>query len=117
MQDIIASWKSKWKMDLTKPILNCVTSVYPRILIDLRTQDSKQLTNYYSIINQFLVRFRTEHEDETNFKMVLQMIDRQVDNLPMDKYSASSKAAVKGFLLMAKDLADMMIKTILKNDQ
>lgn len=48
--------------------------------------------------------------------MVLQMLDRQVDNLPIDKYSASSKAAVKGFLLMAKDLADMMIKTILKND-
>ena len=35
MQDILTSWKSKWKMDLTKPILNCVTSVYPRILIDL----------------------------------------------------------------------------------
>jgi len=35
MQDIIASWKNKWKNDLTKPILNCVTSVAPRILIDL----------------------------------------------------------------------------------
>ena len=38
MQDIISSWKSKWKADLTKPILNCVTSVYPRILIDLSKQ-------------------------------------------------------------------------------
>lgn len=39
MQDIFYSWKSKWKMDLTKPILNCVTSVYPRVLIDLSRQD------------------------------------------------------------------------------
>ena len=39
MQDIIASWKNKWKMDLTKPILNCVTSVHPRIMIDLSQQE------------------------------------------------------------------------------
>ncbi len=37
MQDITYAWKNKWKMDLTKPVLNCVTSVYPRILIDLNS--------------------------------------------------------------------------------
>lgn len=63
MQDIIASWRSKWKMDLTKPILNCVTSVYPRILIDLAKPSTPELQMYYSSLNEFLTRFRTEHED------------------------------------------------------
>lgn len=61
MQDIICSWKNKWKMDLTKPILNCVTSVYPRVLVDLSRQDSEQLANYYGMTNKFLTRLRTEH--------------------------------------------------------
>jgi hypothetical protein len=78
MQDIICSWKNKWKMDLTKPILNCVTSVYPRILIDLSKQDDRQLASYYALMNKFLTRLRTEHEDETNFKLVMQVYDRQV---------------------------------------
>jgi hypothetical protein len=78
LQDIIASWKSKWKMDLTKPILNCVTSVHPRILIDFNKQESPELEHYYKTINHFLTRFRTEHEDETNFKMVVQQYDQQV---------------------------------------
>jgi hypothetical protein len=51
MQDIIASWKSKWKMDLTKPILNCVTSVYPRILIDPNKQDCPEIDQFYRILN------------------------------------------------------------------
>lgn len=59
MQDIICSWKNKWKMDLTKPILNCVTSVYPRVLVDLSRQDSEHLANYYATTNKFLARLRT----------------------------------------------------------
>jgi len=50
-------------MDLTKPILNCVTSVYPRVLIDLSKQESEEMTNYYTLMNRFLTRLRTEHED------------------------------------------------------
>jgi hypothetical protein len=78
MQDIISSWKNKWKMDLTKPILNCVTSVYPRILIDISKQNIPSVTFYYAMLNKFLTRLRTEHEDETNFKLVMQVYDRQV---------------------------------------
>lgn len=61
MQDILASWKNKWKMDLTKPILNCVTSVYPRVLTNLERQEDPALANYYALINRFFARFRTEH--------------------------------------------------------
>ncbi len=38
LDDITYTWKNKWKMDLTKPVLNCVTSVYPRILVDYSNQ-------------------------------------------------------------------------------
>jgi hypothetical protein len=38
MEDIMYAWKNKWKMDLTKPVLNCVTSAYPRIIIDFSKQ-------------------------------------------------------------------------------
>ena len=62
-----------------------------------------------------MMRFRTEHEDETNFKMVIQQYDRQVEYLSSDKYVASSKAVVKGFLLMARNVADMMIKKLEEN--
>lgn len=49
---IIKSWNKKWEMDLTKPILNCVTSVYPFVLYDslnlkLSNSDAQQ---YNSII-------------------------------------------------------------------
>lgn len=115
MQDILASWKNKWKMDLTKPILNCVTSVYPRVLIDLSKQDSEALAHYYDVMSRFFWRFRTEHEDETNFKLVMQLYDRQVEYMSADKYVASSKATVKGFLLMARNLSDMMLKKIEAN--
>jgi hypothetical protein len=115
MQDIICSWKNKWKMDLTKPILNCVTSVYPRVLVDPSRQDHEQLANYYSLTNRFLARLRTEHEDETNFKLVLQVYDRQIEYMTADKYQACSKATVKGLLTMARDLADAQLQTLLKN--
>jgi hypothetical protein len=61
MQDIICSWKNKWKVDLTKPILNCVTSVYPRILIDFGPQHTEGLDNYYAMLTKFIERLRTEH--------------------------------------------------------
>lgn len=61
MQDIVCSWKNKWKNDLTKPILNCVTSVYPRVLVDFSRVDNNQLYNFYKITRNFLERFKTEH--------------------------------------------------------
>jgi len=112
MQDIISSWKNKWKMDLTKPILNCVTSVYPRVLIDLSKQNTSQVSFYYALMNKFLTRLRTEHEDETNFKLVMQVYDRQVEYGTNDKYLICSKATVKGFLMMARDLANNMVVKI-----
>jgi hypothetical protein len=115
MQDIIASWKNKWKMDMTKPILNCVTSVAPRILIDLSQQQEDSLSRYYHTLNRFLMRFRTEQEDETNFKMIIQQYDRQVEYLTSDKYIASSKAMLKGFLDMAKNISDKMIAKMMAN--
>lgn len=78
MQDIISSWKNKWKMDLTKPILNCVTSVYPRVLVDLKENDDACLQHYNQMMMKFLTRLRTEHEDETNFKLVLVPYDRNI---------------------------------------
>lgn len=109
MQDIIASWKSKWRMDLTKPILNCVTSVYPRILMDPNKHECPQIKQYCRILNSFLARLRTEHEDESNFKMVMQVFDRQVSYLSNDKYLNSCKATLKGFLLMAKRVTEEML--------
>lgn len=50
-------------MDLTKPILNCVTTVYPRILIDLRNQKNSKLNIFYVIFTKFIQRLRAEHED------------------------------------------------------
>ena len=73
------------------------------------------MTNYYEIMNKFFWRFRTEHEDETNFKLVMQVYDRQVEYMSSDKYVASSKATVKGFLMMAKNLTDMMLNKIETN--
>ena len=115
MQDILASWKNKWKMDLTKPILNCVTSVYPRVLIDLSKKENPALDRYYLTFSRFFARFRAEHEDETNFKLVMQLFDRQVEPISTDKYAAASKATVKGFLLMARNLTDLMLKNIEAN--
>jgi hypothetical protein len=63
-------------------------------------------------MNKFFWRFRTEHEDETNFKLVMQIYDRQVEYMSSDKYVDSSKATVKGFLMMAKNLTDMMLNKI-----
>ena len=62
MQDIVCSWKNKWKNDLTKPVLNCVTSVHPRVLIDLpRNSLPPQLLHYQDTLNRFLARLRAEH--------------------------------------------------------
>ena len=47
--------------------------------------------------------------------MIMQQYDRQVEYLSNDKYVASSKAVVKGFLLMARSLADTMIKKLMDN--
>lgn len=47
--------------------------------------------------------------------MVIQQYDRQVEYLSNDKYVASSKAVVKGFLLMAKNLSNMMITKLMAN--
>jgi phosphoribosylformylglycinamidine (FGAM) synthase-like enzyme len=117
MQDIICSWKNKWKMDLTKPILNCVTSVYPRVLVDPSRQDSDHLAAFYSLLTRFLARLRAEHEDETNFKLVLQVYDRQIEYMTADKYQASSKATVKGLLTMARDLADGQLQAFERNSE
>jgi hypothetical protein len=45
-------------MDLTKPVLNCVTSVYPRILVDYGYQKNVKLGNFYKTIGQFIKRMR-----------------------------------------------------------
>jgi hypothetical protein len=45
-------------MDLTKPILNCVTSVYPRILIDLSNQSNLSLFDFYQVTGKFIQRMR-----------------------------------------------------------
>ena len=58
MADIVCLWKNQWKNDLTKPILNCVTSVHPRVLVDLGKDEG-----YYATVNRFLGRLRAEHED------------------------------------------------------
>jgi hypothetical protein len=63
-------------MDLTKPVLNCVTSVYPRILVDFGAQKNERLEGFYRRIGQFVKRMRAEHEDETNYKFVLNNYDR-----------------------------------------
>ncbi len=46
-------------MDLTKPILNYVTSVNPRILLDLRNQKNPKLGYFYKIFSKFIQRMRT----------------------------------------------------------
>ena len=33
-ESIVNSWNNKWRMDLTKPVLNCVSSVEPRVYLD-----------------------------------------------------------------------------------
>jgi hypothetical protein len=63
-------------MDLTKPVLNCVTSVYPRILVDFGVQADERLEGFYRRVGQFVRRMRAEHEDETNYKFVLNNYDR-----------------------------------------
>jgi hypothetical protein len=63
-------------MDLTKPVLNCVTSVHPRILVDYGYQKNGRLRNFYQTIGQFIKRMRAEHEDETNYKFVLNNYDK-----------------------------------------
>jgi hypothetical protein len=45
----------------------------------------------------------------------MQIYDRQVEYMSSDKYVTSSKASVKGFLIMAKNLTDMMLKKIESN--
>ncbi len=45
-------------MDLTKPVLNCVTSVYPRILVDFSNQKNPKLNSFYKTIGQFIKRMR-----------------------------------------------------------
>ena len=47
--------------------------------------------------------------------MVIQQYDNQVQYMINDKYVASSKAVVKGFLLMAKNLSDLMINKLMAN--
>ena len=47
--------------------------------------------------------------------MVIQQYDRQVEYLSNDKYVAASKAMVKGFLLMAKNVSDMMLGKLMAN--
>jgi hypothetical protein len=59
------------------------------------------------------MRLRTEHEDESNFKMVMQVFDRQVEYLSNDKYQTASKATLKGFLLMARQVSDQMLQKVL----
>jgi len=61
------------------------------------------------------MRFRTEQEDETNFKMIIQQYDKQVEYMTNDKYTASSKAVVKGFLKMSKTISERMIKKLVEN--
>jgi hypothetical protein len=59
LDDITYAWKNKWKMDLTKPVLNCVTSVYPRILMDFSNHSSTpKLSSFYSTLSQFIRRMR-----------------------------------------------------------
>lgn len=45
----------------------------------------------------------------------MQVFDRQVEYMSSDKYVATSKATVKGFLLMARNLTDLMLKNIEAN--
>lgn len=47
----------------------------------------------------------------------MQIYDRQVEYMSSDKYVASSKATVKGFLMMARNLTDMMLNKIESNFQ
>ncbi len=61
---------------MTKPVLNCVTSVYPRILVDFGVQADERLEEFYRKVGQFVRRMRAEHEDETNYKFVLNNYDR-----------------------------------------
>lgn len=68
-ENVINSWKSKWKADLTKPILNCVTSVPPRLYLDDDIR-APPFAQYNKIMSTFFSRLRIEHEDETNFKLI-----------------------------------------------
>lgn len=73
-EKVVRSWNGKWKMDLTKPLLNCVTSVSPRVLLDIDSQEEEMreqndLDNYNRVFLQFVRRMRAEHEDESNFKL------------------------------------------------
>lgn len=61
-------------MDLTKPLLNCVTSVSPRVLLDIsdgedEMKEETELDKYNTVFLQFIRRMRAEHEDESNFKL------------------------------------------------
>lgn len=56
-------------MDLTKPILNCVTSVEPRVFLGLHNQD-EDIEQYNQYMLTFIRRMRAEHEDESNFKLI-----------------------------------------------
>lgn len=59
-------------MDLTKPVMNCVTSIYPRVFYDLSDPEkaNTHTIDYIKVMEKFIKRVRAEHEDETNFKLV-----------------------------------------------
>ncbi len=63
-------------------------------------------------MGKFIGRLRAQHEDETNYKFVLQNLDRSIEK-GIDKYLISSKATVKSVLNTIFLLADSMIKKIL----
>jgi hypothetical protein len=45
----------------------------------------------------------------------MQVYDRQVEYQSNDRYVAASKATVKGFLTMARNLSDLMLGKVLAN--
>lgn len=66
-QKIVHSWNGKWKIDLTKPLLNCVTSVSPRVILKMeedegdvmRQEDEEEdeYGKYNRIMLQFIRRY------------------------------------------------------------
>ena len=67
LDKIIHAWNNKWKMDLTKPVLNSVISVHPLVYLG---EGETEFNKYNNLMKDFIKRLREEHEDETNYKLI-----------------------------------------------
>lgn len=107
-------------MDLTKPILNCVTSVEPRVFLGLHNQD-EDIEQYNQYMLTFIRRMRAEHEDESNFKLIEKEV-LQTDSEDLSEEMIRHKfeyesAAVEDFLTSIQSITTGMLNSIELNSE